>query len=212
MKAYIFDLDGTLLDSMDVWHRIDTDFLHKRGIAVPSDYANAISAMTFFEIAAYTIKRFNLPDSIDSLMREWMDMAAYAYRHTVALKPYAKEYLSALRERGVKLGIATSLSAELHELALRNHEINDWFQAICTTDEAGQGKTQPDVFLLCAKKLGVQPSSCLVFDDILDAVKSAKRAGMKVCAVYDASSDSDWETMQKIADYAILDFQNAPLN
>jgi len=207
-KAYIFDLDGTLLDSMGVWSQIDIDFLAKRGIAVPPDYMDAISPMTFYETAAYTKNRFALPESVDDLMREWNGMAAYAYGHTVQMKPYAKEYLVTLGKRGAKLAIATSLSVELCEPVLRNNGIDNLFNAICYTDETGHGKSHPDVFLLTAKKIGVQPEDCLVFEDILAAVKSAKSAGMSVCAVYDKSSDNDWEEIKVAADYAITDFKS----
>jgi beta-phosphoglucomutase-like phosphatase (HAD superfamily) len=210
-KAYIFDLDGTLLDSMGVWNQVDVDFLGKRGIAVPPDYMNTISSMTFHETAAYTIKRFALSDSVDGLMREWNDMAAYAYSHTVQMKPYAKEYLITLRERGAKLAVATSLSAELCNPVLRNNGIDNIFDVICNTDEAGHGKSHPDVFLLAAQRTGVPVGDCLVFEDILAAVKSAKSAGMSVCAVYDKTSANDWEEIKKTADYAIDDFRSAPL-
>jgi beta-phosphoglucomutase-like phosphatase (HAD superfamily) len=210
-KAYIFDLDGTLLDSMGVWEQLDIDFLEKRGIAVPPDYMNTVSPMTPHEAAAYTIKRFALQDSIDGLIREWNDMAAYAYGHTVRMKPHAKEYLMTLKESGAKLAVATSLSAELRDPALRSNGIDTIFHAICGTDEAGYGKLRPDVFLLAAQKTGAAPGDCLVFEDILAAVKSAKSAGMSVCAVYDKTSADDWEEIKAAADYAIDDFSAAPL-
>ena len=210
-KAYVFDLDGTLLDSMGVWAQVDADFLAKRGIAVPPDYMDAISSMTFHEAAAYTIKRFSLPDGVEDLMREWNDMAAYAYGHTVKMKPHAKEYLLTLRERGVKLAVATSLFAELCDPAMRNNGIDNLFHAICNTDETGYGKSRPDVFLLAAKKTGVPVGDCLVFEDILAAIKSAKSACMDVCAVYDKTSENDWEEIKATADYAIVDFREAPI-
>jgi len=210
-KAYIFDLDGTLLDSMGVWTQIDADFLAKRGIAVPPDYMEAIMPLTFHETAAYTIKRFALPESIEELMREWNDMAAYTYGHTVKLKPFAKEYLEKLRERGARMAIATGLSAELCTPVLRGNGIENFFETVCRTDEAGRGKSHPDVFLLAAKKIGALPRDCLVFEDIIAAVKSAKSAGMSVCAVYDKSSKNDWEQIKAAADYAIVDFHDAPI-
>ena len=211
MKAYIFDLDGTLLDSMGVWEEIDVDFLKKRGITVPADYADAILSMSAAEAAAYTIQRFALGDTVDGLIQEWNDMALYAYGNTVMMKPCAKEYLTTLHKRGVKLAIATSCPAKLCESALRNHGIYELFHVICSTDEAGYGKTRPDVFQLTAKKLGVPPGDCVVFEDILAAVKSAKSIGMTVYGVYDRSSEADWEQIKQIADGAILDFQTAPL-
>jgi len=210
-KGYIFDLDGTLLDSMGVWSQVDADFLAKRGIAIPPDYMDAISSMTFYEAAAYTIKRFSLTDSVEDLKREWNEMAAYAYGHMVKLKPYAKEYLITLWEHGAKLAIATSLSAELCAPVLRNNGIDNFFNVICRTDEAGHGKTRPDVFLLAAQKIGIQAQDCLVFEDILAAVKSAKSTGMSVCAVYDKASKNDWEQIKAVADYTIFDFKEAPI-
>ena len=210
-KAYIFDLDGTLLDSMHVWKNLDIEFLQKRGLGTPNDYQKAVATMNLSEAAAYTIQRFGLSDTPESLMREWDDMMAYAYGHTVQMKPYAKEYLLKLRERGVKMAIATSSSPELYEGALSNHGIYDLFQVICNSDEAGYGKSRPDVFLLTAKKLGVSPGDCLVFEDILVAIKSAKSIGMTVYGVYDEASKNDWEEIKKTADGFITDFRDAPL-
>lgn len=211
MKSYIFDLDGTLLDSMKVWEQIDVDFLTKRGIEVPSDYINAICSRSFPEAAKYTIDRFGLSESTDALLREWNSMAIYAYGHTVSLKPYAKEYLYTLKRRGTNLGIATSLPAVLYEPALRNHGIMRLFDVICSTDEVGYGKTKPDVFLLAASKLGTDPKDCMVFEDILQAILSAKLAGMTVYGVYDESSKEHWTLIQQIADGVLYDFNDAPL-
>ncbi|MCL2576671.1 MAG: HAD family phosphatase [Defluviitaleaceae bacterium] len=210
-KAYIFDLDGTLFDSMGVWLDIDVAFLKKRGIVTPEDFADKISAMTFHEAAVYTIKRFGLPDSAESIMQEWNSMAAFAFENTVQMKTYAKEYLTELRKCGVKLAIATSLNPELYKPALRNHGIYDWFDVICDAIEVGCGKSRPDIFILTARKLGVSPCECIVFEDIIAAIKSAKSAGMMVYGVYDKSSADDWEQIKRIADSVITDFRNAPL-
>ena len=211
MKAYIFDLDGTLLDSMGVWEQIDVDFLSKRGLDVPEDYINEICSRSFPEAAKYTIERFNLPDSVDDLLNEWNAMAAYAYGHTVPLKPNALEYLTALKNQGAKLAIATSLPAALYEPALQNHGIMDLFDVVCSTDEVAYGKTRPDVFILTAQKLCVPPEMCIVFEDIVQAMQSAKQAGMTVYGVFDQSSSEQWETIKKTADGVIYDFNDAPL-
>lgn len=211
MKAYIFDLDGTLLDSMHVWEQIDVDFLTRRGFEVPPDYISAICSKSFPEAAAYTIELFALPDSVDDLLKEWHDMAVYAYGHTVSLKPYVREYLTLLKERGVKLSVATSLPAALYEPTLRNNGIWGLFDAICSTDEVSYGKTRPDVFLLAAQKLGSAPADCVVFEDIPQAVQSAKEAGMTVYGVYDEASREHWAWIGKIADGVIRNFKDAPL-
>ena len=118
-KAAIFDLDGTLLDSMGVWDQVDIDFLNKRGIEVPPDYMTKVSAMQFRQIAEYTIARFGLTDTPEELMQEWDDMASVAYSTTVEAKPGALDYLRDLKDSGVKLGVATSLPPRLREPALR---------------------------------------------------------------------------------------------
>lgn len=211
MKAYIFDLDGTLLDSMGVWEQIDAEFLTKRGIEMPPDYISAVCALSFQETAAYTIERFGLPVSVDELLKEWNAMAVHAYGHTVALKPYAREFLTAVKERGVKLGIATSLPAALYEPSLRGHGIIEMFDVVCSTDEVGLGKSSPEVFLYTADKLGAAPKECVVFEDILQAIQSAKLAGMVVYGVFDEASKEQWAAIQKIADGVLYDFKDAPL-
>ena len=93
MKGAIFDLDGTLLDSMGVWRKIDEDFLGKRGYLVPEDYLKAITSMNFKGAADYTIERFGLNEHPEDIMEEWFAMAIAAYTYHVQLKPYVREYL-----------------------------------------------------------------------------------------------------------------------
>ena len=211
MKAHIFDLDGTLFDSMDVWENIDIDFLEKRGIVVPNDYIETVLSMSFPEVAAYTKSRFALSESVDDLIQEWNDMALYAYGNTVQMKPHAKEYLTSLHKQGVKMAVATSLPARLYKAALYNQDIYNLFHVHCSTDEVAYGKSHPDIFLHTAKKLGVPPCDCIVFEDILVAIRSAKSIGMTVYGVYDKSSEADWEQISKFADGVIVDFKNAPM-
>lgn len=211
MKAYIFDLDGTLLDSMKLWERIDIDFLTARGIEIPPDYLDALCSLSFPEAAAYTIERFCLPDSAEALLAEWNSRAAYAYGNTIPMKLYAKQYLKSLKKLGAKLAIATSLPKALFAPALTQHGIEHYFDAICSTDEAGHGKTRPDVFLLAANRLGVPPEDCVLFEDILQAVQSGKTAGMTVYGVFDQASRDDWEEIAQTADGVLYDFGNAPL-
>lgn len=184
-EAVIFDLDGTLLDSMDVWEKIDICFLQKRGLPVPADYVTEICARSFEEAAQYTIDLFGLSEKSEDIIREWNEMAVYEYAHHVKLSPYALEYLIELKKRGVKLAVATGLPGELFLPCLEHNSVLGLFDILCSTDEVKRGKEYPDVFELAAQRLGATPQRCLVFEDVLPAVKSAKQAGMLVCAVYD---------------------------
>ena len=206
MRGCIFDLDGTLFDSMDVWSDIGPSSLKKRGIVPPADYAKAIFVMSFAQSAIYTIERFGLRCTPESLMKEWDEAAAQAYANEVRLKPGVREYLAALRERGFKLGVATTLHWRVYHPALERHRLLDTFDVLCGADEVASPKSSPEIYLLCAKRLGLEPAQCVVFEDLLVAVKTAKSIGMHVCGVYDNASSRDWEEIKKTAHNVIESF------
>ena len=210
MSGYIFDLDGTLFDSMNIWDGIGPGWLRARGIPVPDDYGAAIFNMSFAQSAAYTVERFALPERPGSLLQAWNDMAARAYSQTVPMKPHAREYLQALYESGAKLAVATSLPAALYLPALERLGIRDLFSVICGAEQVPLPKSEPDAFLFCASQLGLHPRECTVFEDLLVAIQSAKSVGMRTVAVYDAASSRDWPQLQQTADVAILTFEDAP--
>lgn len=206
-KGAIFDLDGTLLDSMGVWRRIDEDFLGKRGIRVPDDYLKAITAKNFQDAADYTIERFGLKESADAIMAEWFDMAIDAYTNDVALKPFVKEYMQMLRENDVKIAAATSSDARLFEPCLKHHGIYEWFDAFSVTAEVKRGKGYPDVYENAAEKLGLKAADCVVYEDILKGVEGAKLGGFYVIGVEDVHSSYEKEEIQKEADRYITTFE-----
>jgi len=207
----IFDLDGTLLDSLGMWAAIDAAFLARRGIPVPPDYQDAVKAMRFRETAEYTIRRFGLPDAPEALMREWTGMAAEAYRSDVRMKPGAKAYLEALKGEGARLAVATVQPEAMFVPALEAHGIGALFDAVCSTDDVHAGKHRPDVYLLAASRMGVPPGRCAVFEDTLAAVRGAKLAGMRVYAVHDEANAPDWPQTRAAADAAVYAFEDAPL-
>lgn len=191
IKGTIFDLDGTLLDSMNVWERIDIDFLAKRGLTVPQDYIAAVTPLGFYDAAVYTIERFQLNETPQALIEEWSEMAAFAYGNTVPLKPNAKAYLSQLKQKGVRLAVATALTEELYVPALKNNGIYGWFDAFTTLDECGGRKGEPEIYLAAAKKLGLAPSECAVFEDILEGIEGANAGGFITVGVADFYSLAD---------------------
>lgn len=198
--AAVFDLDGTLLDSMGVWDKVDEDFLARRGLSVPPGYTSAVSAMSFQEAARYTIDRFGMKESPEELIREWNGMVSREYAQNIALKPGARECLAFLAERGVRLGVATALPPELYGPVLRRNGVFSRFQAFASVHEAARGKGFPDVYLLCAGRLGVSPARCVVFEDVLPGLKGAKAAGMAAFGVYDSRSPLSEEQARAAAD------------
>lgn len=207
MKGAIFDLDGTLLDSMGVWRQIDIDFLGKRGFVVPEDYLKAITAKNFSEAADYTIARFGLNESAQAIMEEWFTMAVDSYSNQVALKPYVKEYLAELRQRGVKIAAATSSDARLFAPCLKHCGIYDMFDVFCQTTEVTRGKGYPDVYELAASRLGLAAGECVVYEDILKGIEGAKLGGFCTVGVEDIHSAYEKEEIRSKADFYIVSFE-----
>ena len=205
-KGAIFDLDGTLLDSMGVWKQIDIQFLAKRGLKVPDDYIQAITPMGFHEAAEYTIRRFGLEENSADIMDEWNKMSIDAYSNDIPLKPYGKEYLLFLKKRGVSLAVATASSESLYVPALKNNGIYDLFDAFTTVNEVKRGKGFPDIYWKSVEKLGLAPGDCAVFEDIYAGLKGAKNGGFFAVGVQDAYSDYEKDKIIEISDRYIHDF------
>ena len=203
IDAVIFDLDGTLVDSMWMWKRIDIEYLERYGIALPEDLQREIEGMSFSDTAVYFKERFSLPDRLDHIKETWNKMAWEKYEREVPLKPGVMELLRYLKIKNIPAGIATSNSRELTELIIKRHGIQEYFSSVRTSCEVTKGKPSPDIYLLVAKELGVRPQRCLVFEDVLQGIMAGKNADMKVCAVYDEYSEDDRKEKMKLADYYI---------
>jgi len=206
-QGAVFDLDGTLLDSMGVWEQIDRDTLGRRGIPVPEDYAQAVALLGFWQSAEYTIRRFGLPDTPQQLTEEWHQMAQDAYRFRVELKPGAREYLSRLRGQGVPLSVATSSHRELFLPTLERHGILDWFDAIVTVSEVSRGKGFPDIYEEAARRMQRMPQECVVFEDLPDALRGARDGGFYTVGVFDSYSKDEEMRLRQMSDRFIYDFR-----
>lgn len=202
-EAVIFDLDGTLVDSMWVWHEIDVKYLQQFGYEVPDDLHDAIEGMSFVEGAVFFKERFHIDKSIEEIVEDWNQMAFQMYVEEVPLKPGAFAFVKKLRENGMKTAIGTSNSTRLVETVLKVHGMQDDFDAIVTADEVPKGKPEPQIYLETAARIGVEPAKCLVFEDICNGILAGKRAGMEVCAVRDDFSDYQWDKKKELADYYI---------
>lgn len=207
--AVIFDLDGSLVDSMWMWHEIDLEFLGSRGIELPDDYQKKIEGMSFTETAVYSIERFSLDESVEELKQIWNGMAHDKYAHEVGFKPGALEFLEYCRQAGLKTAIATSNSMELVRAVSGSLQLDRYIDVIVTACEVSRGKPAPDVYLEAARRLSADPQDCFVFEDIPAGILSGKNAGMTVCAVEDASSAPYREEIRKLADYYITDYREA---
>lgn len=208
IEAVIFDLDGSLVDSMWMWKQIDIEYLGKFNISMPKDLQSRIEGMSFSETAEYFKAHFPIPDSVEKIKEDWNSMAWDKYEREVPLKPGVDIFLDYCRENNIMLGIATSNSRKLVENIAAVHGLDHYFSCIMTGCDVERGKPSPDIYLAVADKLRVQPKHCLVFEDIIPGIQAGKSAGMKVCAVEDEYSADQREAKRNLADYFINDFRD----
>ena len=207
VKGVIFDLDGTLVDSMWMWKQIDVEFLGRYGLEVPKDLERVIEGMSFSETAVYFKERFQLPMTLDEIKSTWNQMALDKYSNEVKLKPGADEFLQYLSQNGVAMGIATSNSRQLVDAVTKALHIQGYFGSITTACEVKAGKPAPDIYYKVSEDLKVKPDSCVVFEDVPAGILAGKRAGMKVYAVEDEFSKDLKNEKVKLADGYIKDYR-----
>lgn len=204
--AVIFDLDGTLVDSMWMWKAIDIEYLGRYGYDCSDFLQREIEGMSFSETAVYFKETFHLPDTVEEIKQAWVDMSIEKYRWEVPLKAGARRFLEFLKESGIRAGIATSNGREMVDAVMRSLGIGSYFQVVATACEVAAGKPAPDIYLNVAERLGVEPDRCMVFEDVPAGILAGKAAGMTVCAVEDHFSFPMREEKRKLADYYIRNY------
>lgn len=205
-QGAIFDLDGTLVDSMGVWHRIDEEFLGRRGILVDETYKQAVKSMKYETAAIYTIERYGLSETVEAVMAEWDSMALEEYRSKIRCKPGAADFLRYLKARGIRLALATVSHRALLEAVLRSNGIYELFDVLADVSQVERGKEEPDLYNLAAERLGLRPEKCMVFEDVLLGISSAKRGGFLACGVRDHASLAEEREIRRLADCFVESF------
>lgn len=207
LEAVIFDLDGSMVDSMWMWKSIDMEYLGRFGITPPDDLQECIGGMSFSETALYFKDRFGLVDDVDTIKADWNRMAWDKYACEVPVKEGVLDVLKYCKAHGIRMGIATSNSRELVENVVKVHHLDHYFGCILTGCDVEKGKPAPDIYLAVADSLSVSPENCLVFEDIIEGIQAGKAAGMRVCAVYDQYSAYQDEDKRALADYYTYHFK-----
>ncbi len=205
-KAVIFDLDGTMADSMHVWETIDQMFFESHNLEIPPGMQQEIEGMSFSETAAYFVRTFSLDETEEELKTLWQNQAMEEYREHIKEKPGLLEFLAYLKTQHIKIGIATSNSRNLLDAFLTGHGIWEYIDQAVTSCEVAAGKPAPDVYLKTAELLHIEPADCLVFEDVPMGILAGKNAGMEVCAVEDTFSADQREKKRELADYYINDY------
>ncbi len=206
-KCAIFDLDGTVLDSTDVWRQIDIEFFGKRNMPMPVGYDKIIAPMGFEKAAVYTVEKYGFTESPEQIVEEWHEMSRNKFSFQVGLKSGVKEYLISLKKKGVTLCIATASQENMFIPALKNNDIFHLFDYVTTLKEVQRGKGFPDVYLKAAEKAGFDVQECVVFEDLYQGLQGAKDGGFFTVGVYDKGSKDDTEKIKKICNKFIYDYK-----
>lgn len=207
MQGAIFDIDGTILDSMAVWNDATAKFYKNHGLTLTDEDLKFFQSATLAESFPYMKEKYNLLKTVDEISKAFEDIILKEYKYNIPIKPGADIYLKSLKNSGVKLACATSTKPQFCTPALKRLGIFDLFDAFAYSDEVGVNKTNPDIYLLAAQRIGVAPCNCTVFEDIEIGIKSAKSAGFKTCAVYDNSNKNHTAQLKKSADRYILSWK-----
>lgn len=206
-KAFLFDLDGTLVDSMWMWGAIDVEYLGRFGLECPPDLQKAIEGMSFSETAAYFKKRFSLDASLEEIKADWVSMSIEKYRSQVPPKPGTEAFLSWAAKQNIKMAVCTSNGREMVDAVLSSLNLARYFDCIITGCEVAAGKPSPDIYLEAARRMKVSPEECAVFEDVPAGILAGKRAGMEVFAVEDEYSLGMEEEKRALSDFYIRDYR-----
>lgn len=206
MNGAIFDMDGTLVDSMDYWSKIFLKKLDDENLSYPEDVINIITPMGIKKGVAY-IHELGCPKSPEVIYNEFVDVMVGEYANSIPAKPYAIEYMEKLKEQGVKMCVLSASARIMIETSAKKCGFDKLIEFIIPCDETGMSKSEPEIFKYTAEKLGIPIEDITVFDDNALAIRSACKSGAKVCAVYDAHSAEYEEELKEVADKYIYSFE-----
>ena len=211
IKGIIFDVDGTLLDSMHIWGELGKRYLSSVGIEAKPGLAKILFPMSLDESSEYLKNEYNLPDSVEQITEDTIKILSDFYRYEALPKPGALEFVKKMQSRNIPMAIATSGDRRILNTALERLGIANCFTAILTCSDLKTNKRVATIYLRAAELLGTAPEETAVFEDVIHAIKAAKSAGLITYALEDNSSIQDREEIKETADYYLQDFTDPML-
>lgn len=204
IKGVIFDLDGTLIDSMKIWTKIDRKLLRENGVEnIPPDISDRVRKMTIEESAQYFIDEFGFECTSEYIIKRIEELVRIEYEENIPLKPYAAEFLDYLDEKKIPYGVATATYKGLAEAVMKRCGIWERMRFLLTEVEYPLGKNFPDIFLGGAERLGLESEEVLVVEDSLHCIETAAKAGFITAGVYDEVSWNEQSLIADTADYYV---------
>lgn len=205
-KGAIFDMDGTILDSMGCWRSLNTSFLKKRGLEVPEEIRGREMITPSGAAAKLYLQKFDLGMTRDEIIHEMEDDMDALYQTVIEPKPGAVKVLRDLKAAGLAMCVATLTPQAVAEQALKRHGVLDLFEFVVCGGDMGIRKSKPEFFHTVAGRLNLDARECVVFEDAVYAMRGAKAAGCAVVAVEDETSAPDEAEIREICDIYLDDY------
>lgn len=195
MKAIIFDLDGTLVDSMKYWRSVSRDFMKTKGIDIEDEIQHKMTTMNLDASLKYLKDYYKLEESFEELMRDFSRTVEDFYRNKVETKEGCLEILKYFKDQGIKVVIGTSTAAHFANIVIKKYGIDKFIDGLYTADSVGHLKAEEEFYTSIAEELGEMPEDVFLVDDSYLALRTGKRAGLKTIGIYDENSKDTWPTI-----------------
>lgn len=205
LQGVIFDMDGTLLDTMFYWGRVGEIYLRRLGKEPKPGLGQTMLSFPMKEGAEYLQNEYGLALTVDEILQGIRAVCDDFYRDEAQFKPGAREFMARLREKGIPFVLATATDRDQVELAMKRLGVLEDFHCILTSGEVGSSKDEPDIYLKAAEVMGTVPEETWVFEDAIHAARTAKRAGFKLVGVYDESAQEIQQELRELSDYYVYD-------
>lgn len=203
IKGAVFDMDGTLTDSMKRWSEIYADLSEYIKTEFPQGFIMKVNHIPMRGRVNAIKDEFMLNFDENEVYNFWVGKAVWYYEKVFKIKPYMLETLKELNACGVNCAIATASDKSCAEAFISSNNLGGFIGSVTSLDEVSRPKSFPDIYIKAARKLGVQPSECIVFEDALTAVKAARAGGFKVCGVQDDCSVKDSDEIKAVSDFVL---------
>lgn len=207
-EAVLFDVDGTLIDSMGIWRDIDRIYLERYGFDMPDNLQKELAGLSIKQAADYFREVIGINETPEKMISDWNELADDFYSNRILMKEDAMRWLKLIHERGIKMAVCTSNTRHLAHAALGRHDLFKYFDVVLTGEDVTIGKPDPFIYLKAARDLGAVPGRCIVFEDIREGIMAGKSAGMTVCGVHDLFSIDQETEKKELADFYINSFRD----
>ena len=207
----IFDMDGTLVDSMPFWDRLTEEYLESLQLPPEEhlDLKDAVAHMGMHEAAELFQQALELDKTPEDIVLEMGDLMDRHYQEDIQLRPGVKAFLEGMRGEGIPMCVLTLTPTPLAHLCLDRLGVEEYFAFILSSDDVGLGKDRPEIFAQAAMEFGVYPMESIVFEDSHYAARAAKAAGCTVVGIFEPTHAENWPQMQRYCDVTVMDWHEA---